>query len=59
MQEMEIAENGPILVRADPVLKKAMQKYWDAHNNGCWHFYALQGTLKVTKEPKEKQSANF
>ena len=26
--EMEIAENGPLLVHADKILKKAMDKYW-------------------------------
>jgi hypothetical protein len=25
---MEIAENGPILEKADKIVKKAMDKYW-------------------------------
>ena len=34
-EEMEIAENGPLLVHADNLLNKAMNKYW---NNSEWHF---------------------
>ena len=68
MQEMEIAENGPILVRAEPVLKEAMQKYWDAHNNGCWHFLRTSRNIKsyegtegktVSKLLKQKSSFPF
>ena len=37
--EMEIAENGPLLVHADRLLKKAMEKYWRSVNqSGEWHF---------------------
>ena len=39
--EMEIAENGPLLIHADHILKAAMHKYWRAANpsgGGAWHF---------------------
>jgi hypothetical protein len=35
---MEIAENGPILAKADKIVKKAMDKYWKANGSGEWHF---------------------
>ena len=30
--EMYTAENGPILVQADPLIKRALDKYWQDHN---------------------------
>ena len=39
--EMEIAENGPLLIHTDNILKAAMNKYWRAANpsgGGAWHF---------------------
>ena len=35
MMEMEVAMNGPVLVEADKLLKKAMDRYW---NGKRWHF---------------------
>ena len=40
---MEIAENGPLLVHADKILKKAMDTYWKETGTGTglkgeWHF---------------------
>ena len=49
MQEMEIAENGSIFVRADPVIKGAMTKYWDVHNNGRWHFLRTSDNIKTNE----------
>ena len=40
-EEMIIAENGPILVRADPLTKGALDLHFKKHNNkqhGRWHF---------------------
>ena len=36
--EMEISENGPLLIHADKILKKAMNKYWTNTQAGEWHF---------------------
>ena len=33
--EMEVAMNGPVLIEADKLLKKAMDRYW---NGKHWHF---------------------
>ena len=42
-EEMEIAENGPLLVHADLILKKAMHRYWkDVSQNGEWHFVMMK-----------------
>ena len=42
-EEMEIAENGPLLVHADLILKKAMNRYWkDVSQNGEWHFVMMK-----------------
>ena len=39
VEEMQIAENGPLLQRADPLLDRAMNKYWKSNNEkGQWHF---------------------
>lgn len=39
LNEMIIAENGPLLHHADIILEKSMDKYWDEHStNGKWHF---------------------
>ena len=36
---MEIAENGPLLIHADNLLKNAMDKYWShCTKDGKWHF---------------------
>ena len=38
-EEMEIAQNVPILAKADKIVKKAMDKYWNwkANRSGEWH----------------------
>ena len=41
-EEMEIAENGPLLVHADKILKEAMNKYWKKNGSGEWHFVRKQ-----------------
>ena len=39
MHEMEIAENGPSIFRADPLLNVAMKNYWRTNSDsGRWHF---------------------
>ena len=40
LSEMEISENGPKLLKADAVLKAAMNKYWleKSPNDPSWHF---------------------
>ena len=39
LEELEISENGPCFVKADPVLRAAMNKYWNDHKDGGqWHF---------------------
>ena len=50
--EMEIAENGPLLIHADGILKNAMDKYWSNTETGKWHFVRkasdnLTSTTKV------------
>ena len=37
-EEMEISENGPLLIHADKLLLAAMNKYWKSNGNGEWHF---------------------
>ena len=39
LEEMIIAENGPLLQHADPTLEKAMENYWKSgEKDGEWHF---------------------
>lgn len=39
LEELEISENGPCFVKADPVLRAAMNRYWGDHKDGGqWHF---------------------
>ena len=45
--EMYTAENGPILVQADPLIKRALDKYWQDHNQrggGKWRMYHTDET---------------
>ena len=40
--EMFVSMNGPVLVRADPLLKRAMDKFFKDMNprgDGAWHMY--------------------
>jgi hypothetical protein len=48
-EEMEIAENGPVLAKADKIVKKAMDKYWKANGSGEWHFIQKQAEGKFFK----------
>ena len=39
LEEMIIAENGPLLQHAAPILEKAMENYWKSgEKDGEWHF---------------------
>ena len=39
LNEMVIAENGPLLHHADEILELAMDRYWRKNTvNGKWHF---------------------
>ena len=40
LEEMLIAENGPLVHHADPILRRAMDKYWKNKDikHGKWHF---------------------
>ena len=40
LNEMVIAENGPLLHHADRILERSMNEYWKVHNSvdGSWHF---------------------
>ena len=39
LEEIIIAENGPLLQHADPILEKAMENYWKSgEKDGEWHF---------------------
>ena len=39
LEEMTIAENGPLLHHADSLLKRAMNRYWTENTrDGRWHF---------------------
>lgn len=43
-QEMSLAENEPLLHQADPILLRAMNKYWDERP---WHFVRKTGDIKT------------
>jgi hypothetical protein len=45
----EIAENGPILAKADIIVKKAMDRYWKVNRSGEWHFIRKQSEEKFFK----------
>ena len=39
LEEMIIAENGPLLQHADTILEKALENYWKSGGkDGEWHF---------------------
>ena len=69
LQEMEIAENGPILARADSVIESAMNAYWnDSTDKGLWHFirsehdiasFGDQEGKTITRLKKEKSRFPF
>ena len=46
LEQMEIAENGPSIFRADPILETAMNSYWRASTSkGKWHFLRTSSTI--------------
>ena len=59
--EHKIAENGPLLIRADRILKNARDKYWSNTETGKWHFVSkasddLKTTSKVIVRLKKEKS---
>ena len=44
-EEMEISENGPLLIHADKLLLAAMNKYGD----GEWHFVRRDNMFKQSQ----------
>jgi len=58
---MEIAENGPLLIHADNLLKIAIDKYWSNTKDGKWHFISktsegLNMNSKVIVRLKKQRS---
>ena len=52
--EMEIAENGPLLIHADGILKNAIDKYWSNTETGKWHFVSkASDNLKTTSKTEK------
>ena len=59
--EMEIAENGPLLIHADRILKNAIYKYWSNTESRKQHFVSkasddLKTTSKVILRLKKEGS---
>ena len=49
-EEMEIAENGPLLQNADRILEKSMNAYWkEITQTGEWHFVRRKDELRFNK----------
>ena len=68
--EMFMSMNGPVLVRADPLLKRAMDKFFKDKNpsgDGRWHmyhsdttrFYAQDDSRTMRRLKKEKSKLSF
>ena len=52
---MLIVENGPILVRSDPLIKRALDAYFSENNRqqkGKWHFILTGGIRTHTDNSK-------
>jgi hypothetical protein len=45
LEEMMIAENGPVLQHADSVIEAAMESYWKEKKTG-WHFVRISEKIK-------------
>ena len=48
LEEMLIAENGPILVHSDPIIKRSLDSYFKEHNpnhDGAWHFVKTKSRI--------------
>ena len=64
---MYIAENGPILVRSDKLLKRALDNYWKGETqDGKWHFihrddrhYYAPISLTVRRLQNQKSKFSF
>ena len=49
LEEMLIAENGPILVHADSIIRKSLNSYFREHNPtdaGKWHFIKVRSRIQ-------------
>ena len=68
--EMFVSMNGPVLVRADPLLKRAMDKFFKDKNprgDGAWHmyhsdetrFYPQDESQTIRRLQKEKNKLGF
>ena len=60
LEEMEISENGPILVKADGVLKAAMNRYWKTNSDDRkWHFIRTSKYIKCYQGNQGKTVSNL
>ena len=70
LEEMLIAENGPILVHADSIIRKSLNSYFREHNPtdaGKWHFIKVRSriqentnkSLVMERMMKEKSKLSF
>ena len=68
--EMYVSQNGPILGQADPLLKRALDKFFKDKNpngDGRWHvyhsdttrFYAQDDSRTMRRLNKEKWKLSF
>ena len=68
--EMFVSQNGPVLVRADPLLKRAMDKFFKDKNprgDGAWNmyhsdetrFYPQDESRTMKRLQKEKSKLGF
>ena len=48
-EEMEISENGLLLIHADKLLLAAMNKYWKKNGDGEWHFVRRDNMFKQSQ----------
>ena len=52
-EEIEIAENVPLLQNAYKIFKNAMNSYWKENSeNGDWHFVRKQAGLIINKSSR-------
>ena len=71
LEEMSIADNGPLLQHADPLLERAVNKYWkrnESNERGEWHFIRRSDDIRsytggsskvIGKMLKEKSKLPF
>ena len=48
-EEMEISENGRLLIHAHKLLLAAMNKYWKKNGDGEWHFVRRDNMFKQSQ----------